>query len=884
MKTFVKWILLNILTIGVLAIFFPAVSVRAEEADSAEKAKVIAVVLDDSTSMVRDDPGTDEEDYTTRWEEADYAIRALAATMDAGDVLKVYPLNGAGFIEVKIGTNGLDSQESKNLKVGLSKMKYYGATPIDRVEAVADDLRKTEGKDCFLIVITDGNFKQENAKGEKGKGDDLTQNELTKKFNNILKDNPDLQVKYLQIGKNEGNKFPDNSNVAVYSNTSGDITTEITEVINEIYNRVGMSEEDKEELIDNKTENKITINFDIPVKNVTVFMQAMGKEEDVFQEAQYSGDAYNVFRTDIDVMEKNISELWKSEEKYNEDWICRKELKGAVFRFSSAEGSMEPITIDNVANISNDSIQVYYEPAIEQRITVKQNRDDSFICGEDSDNIFVEGTVEFRIEYFDFNGNLLDVLDKEGQPVRLLRADGVKVTLDEELTGKNDKGIYVYSDSLESGDSDKTLIVSNEIGLYGGRRKIPLGTIYEPYVDLAVELEEKEPTLVLDTEGKAMLNVLVRDTKTGELITKKWKDRITLGLESQYFKADSNNCIYNTDGSISIPISVKDVNRYQFSGNETESFAITATGIYDDKTRNPEKPGRMPVTTGKVNFNVRVTSKEHHLFAQMDEAEIEMFHSFLFGEKIPLTYLCDGDILSGENRELLTAELITDDSLPDGLVALTGDAVELKKHALGWMSLRNSNCTLSLKLSCTKWNRDVQSTISLPLKLLPFTKRQWVLLVVGATIMALILAVAVFFVIWCAWLSGKREDYIKKNTEFQLKMVGGSEENNIEIYWVWWRWLLFRMRFWGGRYAHVGIHSSGDKENKALSSEIDLYIRRIDEGWKLEKLEQIRPPVDMGHLVIGGKRVSEENCRFSVEETKELEIIYNGDKRKMFIE
>lgn len=61
--------------------------------------KVVSVVFDNSSSMVKKDkkPGekiAEEERYTTRWIEADYTVKALAAMMDVDDILRLYIMSG----------------------------------------------------------------------------------------------------------------------------------------------------------------------------------------------------------------------------------------------------------------------------------------------------------------------------------------------------------------------------------------------------------------------------------------------------------------------------------------------------------------------------------------------------------------------------------------------------------------------------------------------------------------------------------------------------------------------------------------------------------------------------------------------------------------------
>lgn len=62
--------------------------------NNGNKPKIIYVIYDNSTSMVRDD--VVPQIYTTRWVEASYAIKALATMMNDNDVLRIYPISGDG--------------------------------------------------------------------------------------------------------------------------------------------------------------------------------------------------------------------------------------------------------------------------------------------------------------------------------------------------------------------------------------------------------------------------------------------------------------------------------------------------------------------------------------------------------------------------------------------------------------------------------------------------------------------------------------------------------------------------------------------------------------------------------------------------------------------
>lgn len=60
------------------------------ESTDEDKPKIISVIFDDSGSMVGN--GGKIDSYTTRWVDADYALKALAAMMDPEDQLRLYAM------------------------------------------------------------------------------------------------------------------------------------------------------------------------------------------------------------------------------------------------------------------------------------------------------------------------------------------------------------------------------------------------------------------------------------------------------------------------------------------------------------------------------------------------------------------------------------------------------------------------------------------------------------------------------------------------------------------------------------------------------------------------------------------------------------------------
>lgn len=836
MRTAIRVFLSCVLIAGLLT-----VSAFAQPISSGETAaqKVIAVVFDDSTSMVRDDytskeqpdPGKLRENYTTRWVEADYAVRAIAAMMDKGDVLLVYPLNGGDPIQVTIGSD----QMEYTLNSGLNAMGYYGATAFDVVKVAADHLKEEDGKDCRLIIITDGNFKKD------GRGPDLTQEELDEEFKGIV--SPKIQISYIQIGKSQNNIYPSNKDITVHGNTSAGITRQITNVINQIYSRVAMEDADKPQL--DQTDS-ISLHFNVPVKNVTVFLQATTDQEDALKSIQSRSNVYRLPGIKpIHSTDKEPDILWYSDsETVVKEYIQTVSLSGAVLNYTApSTGSMEPITIQNVPGIDEDNIQIYYEPAVIQRVTIQQEGGEPFVY-QPGESFFVEGKISLTIDYLDLNRTPL-----KDQSASMLKTDGTVVCVNGfplERT-RNADGVYTYSGVLSTSDSGGEITITNEIGLDGGQLTIPLGTIYEPNVQLAVSLSEE--TICLDETGSADLAIEVRNLKSGELLSEsEWRDNLTLSCTSEYFIANEGGCTYD-GGIISIPVSLKDVNQHQLSEDGKEMFTISVIRTYSDGVRPPAAVTEEP-------FVVNITSMPHTLSVCSEEAPIKALGVFLFGGEIPITYFCDGDALTEEQLQAANISFLIGNSPLDGLITLENGNLHLTQRSLQWLQLREENCLVEFDFAYTKWNRQERTLIPVTLNLRPVAP--WEILSILLIIVSLPLLLLAFL------LSGKKSDYIKRGTIFRLNLADDlGNESPAYLEWKPLDWFLFRAHFWGERYAHVQNHQTNTSGRRRLPLYIDLYISR-NGGWKLGKLHKMKPAPGENCVYIGDKPVANDRVQFDV--------------------
>lgn len=791
-----------------------------------EKSKVIAVIFDNSTSMVRDDPGESIGQYTTRWVEADYAVRALAAMMDAGDILKLYPLSVDPPVDIHIGMEG----EYDRLCQTLDEMDYHGKTPYENIKMASDDLKREMGKDCCLIVISDGNFKS----GE-GTGPDMTQEEVNSAFGAIVSANPSLQIKYIPIGKGD-RCLPQHAQVEICRD-SDNITQQITDVINSIYHRVAVSGIDK---------------IDIPLKSMTVFLQDEPNAEEFFADWNSKQCGYDPEgKTAIHNTRKNPVDHWNSPETLHSDWIKTTELSGLVLGYAVPSGANKFVTVP-----SNGRFQIYYEPAVTQRITIQQNDDVPYIYEESSKSHFVEGSIHVTIEYLDMAGKPL-----KSQTSVMLKTDQVEVSVNgRSLIGElnQETGVYTYSGTLEKGDYGY-LTITNKIGLNNGRLDIPLGVIGEPNVELSVRA--LDTNLILDELGNAVLRVQISDRNGGDIFTGdgKWERFLPPVCTSRYFNVDTEKCEYYPDGRLHMPISLKEPSSHQIEPQET--FTLSIEREYSD--------GRTPATTGKTKILVNIVSVGHKLSVEPEvgSPQFNIGSLFLHGADIPISYSCDGVELTLGQLERAEISLKVEESpLSDNLMLINGN-INISRPSF-WQLLEDDTVVRAkIVFSYTKWNNpsSIEYQFSIPVKAFP---RGAVVAVFSA---AGILAFCL--IVWIGWIvlpfNSSREDYIPRKTEFRFELVNG-EENGFRVLWGFWQWLAFRASPFRTRYAHIR------ERIKNNNLEIDLYIHRVKyDNWELTKLSKMRPGVNDPRIQIGGQPVTQDNCQLSTEITadQQLEIM-----------
>lgn len=795
--------------------------------------KAIAIVLDDSTSMVRDGRGQRESDYTTRWVEADYSVRALAAMMDNGDALRVYPLNEEGYFSATIGRDDLQ----ENLFDKLDSMGYYGGTSFDQVRAAADYLKGMQQRDCYLVVITDGDFVNKD-------GEVMTQKELNDAIAEIL--TPSIKMHYIQIGRMSSNRsLPDDPAISVHYDDTKPITRQITDVINEIYHRVAMQDEDKSALVTSLSEGNLTVAFNIPVQNATIFLQ--GNMD--WAKAEYSAVGYTSKPTELTAKSRESLELWKNPRGNKREWIKAIALSGLVINCDAPDkGSMRPVTISGVPGLDMEGVQVYYEPAVEQQVTVMQRDGMSFVYGQLDLPLFVEGPVDIIVDYQGLDGKTLNL-----NTASMLRTELTTVEVNGHLfnAARQEDGRYVYSGTLSAADAGSSIVISNAIGMEGGKRFIPLDAVYEPNIALTLGLAQDTQELMLDSTGRTVLPVAINDEMTGS--PPKWTPDMVVECTSEHFNAAVKDFVYE-DGVIRIPLSLKDVQEHQI--DPVERFTVKVSIPYSDSVRPPE-------SVEKTLPSVQITSEPHELSVECEDTSAKLNHVFVSGRVFPITYLCDGTPLTEEQQQNAVLSLTLQDAALNKLITLKDGNIHLKSWTLQWLNVQNGDYEAELTFSYTKWNQPAQVAVPVTLSLSPITGLQIFGFIVSLIALIAVMVFVGWFVGWCmVWTKTKNGDYIGWKTTFELVNLD-DPGNFTQLKWLPLDKLFFRVKFWGKRYAHIRRRATDEVDDASLPGCVDLYIRREGNCWKLGKIDtRMRPKPGEFCIQIGGKPVSGDNCSF----------------------
>ena len=346
-------VLLLCLTL-ISAIFAPFIGAQIYTTDQPSRA--IHIVYDDSGSMIIDDYGK----YLDRWAQAKYAMEVFAAMLEEKDTMRVYYMSdfdvkhgGKVNAPARIEITGSKDAQSRVDEVHKTITEAWN-TPYDTVAKAYNELKRTNDDDKWLVILTDGDFNQEN-------GIPLEKEEEVKKlgekvnsyFSQYIKESDDVRIIILAMGDIIKTVFKEVPSRIFYeqAKNNNEILGKITSICNRIFNRNKLS-------FSNETRREFS--FDIPMHELLVFAQG-----DKAEVKGISGD--NTYRPNKPVNVR-YSEVAAVNYRDNPKVIVPRSLTGVVAAFRDVKKGAYSLDIAGA-----QTVEIYYKPVVNVDINLLKN-------------------------------------------------------------------------------------------------------------------------------------------------------------------------------------------------------------------------------------------------------------------------------------------------------------------------------------------------------------------------------------------------------------------------------------------------------------------------------------------------------------------------------
>lgn len=641
-----------------------------------EQKKRIYVVYDNSSSMYYSD---DSKESVTRWVEADYAVRALAAMMNEEDKLKIFIMGDykTGFpIPEKASANSWESAGSKMYFVDkvMGEMKFTEWTYFEAVEAAAGELKEyDEEEDCWIVILTDGAFSHPEGMFPKySNKKERLQNELYK-----ITEDSNISIAYVPIGNEEELiKLDENPDKHIYVPEMSDgeknedkIIRDVTDVINKIYRRVYLKKDIEEKYVSTGTAG-LEFSAGIPMERVIVFMQSAGKET-TFEEykknrtSETSGESGKNVRDKDVIMFSGIDAIPEAEENveghnevapkhYDDVEFKYRELKGAIKTFAGTDQNINGVYSYDMEDF--DTVDIYYQPAVDVKIEYQQDGgktehikecETDAAAGVWTDRCIQEGQLDIR----------LTLVNKQS-----------------EKTIEDDEAVFdllypgdfeVYLKPWGGGESQRIELKSQEDFVYPcsvavGKYELTIRTPWNERKTICLDVQRKRKAVDAVLAGKEEIWVDHQEDESS--IAAFWMCQDGKNLDSEELKDIKQlQCISRDDdftaeflgvsdnGLVSFRIGQKDPDKDDIAG-EADFYL---TGKRDYGIGEPEN-----LMSGDIRLKIR--SDEFELSAESEADGFKRWIKRIFqDEAVELKYFCNGQELTGAKRENIEVNIIS---------------------------------------------------------------------------------------------------------------------------------------------------------------------------------------------------------------------------------
>lgn len=735
-----------------------------------DKSKIIYFILDDSGSMV---------DKKSRWITADYAIKALIATMDENDMF--YIANMGQYLNEKheedvyyrnlnLESNGKDGSwmtENSSSYKNLVYENYASHTckyVLDIIEKDIENKKKAYPEDQYeywIVWMTDGEIDCDACKKiEKEKEKDFSIN-----YDKLKKWKKDCHASLIHISINDSSveRISDDTEriwmiPAVSDSGSGSrqsILEAVTEAGNHIYNRMKFQKTDTQAVVD------------IPVSKLLVLEQFVGtateskkqnnKPQILMDELRQSvsGKTVEIVNKESDMEESETmcfsgrTTTPKNEGK-EVDTIYQA-LIGKIYQYNrSYRGeSNGPGRTELSLSAKDAYYEVYYEPDLNvnpvfilEDKEYRLNEDNKFILEEG------EGTLEICLEdsqgsKFNTESELLqldkfsiEMLSDAGEQVALNRMDtgqGLVYSVPELLRGK-----YTFSVKTSWGETWDYMISVIERKLPIVIQRTDMGEIMDPVLENRISFSIK------DSEDDAERNLLIHaeasikdgDTKWNYKLQRDENDSSKWDLITVWADKEDHICA------------------------EKVNFMISAERKYEDG--NFER--------AEESFEIDVKASPETVEVNYDSVDDKYYYPWEVGQVLDnVTYKC-GSVLTSDQERLISGKLY--ENADSDRFHFEKARVKVVNY-IKWIFMNRHKAVITGEVHYQKWNRDDEGEWSVSINIKPFPR----------VLAGFIVIAAMMLLIWIIYIIFKPsfvKKYITNRISFYM-IYGGSSIADLKV-------------------------------------------------------------------------------------------------------
>ncbi len=837
--------------------------------DDDEKPKVIYVVYDNSTSMVRDDLSDNkgEKEYTTRWVEASYAIKALATMMNDEDVLRIYPISGSGKLdEIKFKNNTLDNV-LKKIDSEMNSLKWETGTLFSSVENAVIDLRSIYDSkyEYWVVILTDGAFidLEDDPEPLQDKLENLNSGEVG--------EGKPIHFAYIYISGGSETEIKEKTEVKenmpyilIPDSTEEEITGKITNIANKIYNRVAIKSPEDYIVTEG---NNTRIELNIPLERALVFIQNTGEENN-----------YESIKNEIETTYKNMdldggiacSGGLKEDHKYTITGDSRLITEASInakpgdgikipkMKYRFIKGNMyviaptgaesdfrkQYITVKNYTKDGDsDSIDVYYKPSVKVSASYFQD-DQEVIHTQECIDSQGEGQAEKCIPA----GELViqvDILanDDSGEQLtdyELLYPDDFEVSLRQKV-GEEWEEVYLdrisrenlqYRCELEKGEYELQVITSWNATY---TQKLEIQDRWQP---VAMEFYNTD-SIYLESVENPSCEVRIRAFSGGDAadedVLAHVKDIKLYVNENELFEVKE---LGRRDDIWRFRVTLKDPSIHDVG----ERLALNAVAETDYQlAQSSEYTNEQTVDLGELS----ITSGDFTITVKGPTEAGDYWRRLFLGETVGINYICDGIELTEEQRKDIgvLGNCTTDPEKMQKRIRITTNGNIRLEYAPGyWFFRRENTVILRWNVTYTRWNTEKVQEVMVELNISYLSLiAQWA-----------ITLTALLSIMWGVLCFFKRftSSFIHKAS---VTLVSDYGSQKIRLCRKGMLWLPFP--FW--KKARIKY-----RDSSGFFPEIRLDIRNNPEGLGYEILN-FDTLSDETKYRLGNKRISEKNRIFS---------------------